>query len=59
MNEILPTYRHCEEYIAKRLFTIRGVSDDVIAATMHKLVAEKTDPEVRSHVGGTIADIIN
>lgn len=47
VNELLPTYRQCEEFMAKRLFSIRGVSDDVIAATMHKLVEEKHDPEVK------------
>lgn len=46
VNELLPTYRHCEEYFAKRLFAIRGVSDDVIAATMHAFVEEKNDAEV-------------
>ncbi len=42
MNEYLPLYRCLEESVAKKLFAIKGVSDDVIAATMH-LFMEKGD----------------
>jgi hypothetical protein len=48
LNEYLPIYRALEESLAKRLFASRGISDDVIAATMHEFLKKDDDHEVRS-----------
>jgi hypothetical protein len=45
-NEYLPQYRILEEAIAKRLFSHRGIQDDVIAATMHAFTEKGDSAEV-------------
>lgn len=46
VNEYLSLYRCLEECVAKKLFTIKKVSDDVIAATMHVFMEKGDNSEV-------------
>ena len=39
-------YRHWEDLLSRRVYSGKGVSDDRVAASMHKFLEVQKDPEV-------------